>query len=84
MSFRGTTPESNTFCGEGVTRTSDPGAKLIPVNVYFKNTKPMKCLIKARDNEQALQFARARHANATGFSIVSQSELITELSQVSS
>ena len=44
----------------------------------------MKCLIKATNDQQALQFARARHANATGFGIVSQSELITELSQVSS
>ena len=70
MSFRGRNPEPETFCGEGVTRTTDPRAKLIPVNVFFKHTKPMKCLIKACSNEEALAFASARHANATHFRII--------------
>jgi hypothetical protein len=49
-------------CGEGVTRTTDPKARLWPVTVTFTSgARPMRTTIRAISSGQAEQFARARH-----------------------
>jgi hypothetical protein len=54
-----------THVGEGITRTSDPKAKLWPVTVTFTTgSRPMKTTIRAISAGQAEQFARARHPYA--------------------
>lgn len=54
-----------THLGEGITRTSDPKARLWPVTVTFATgARPMRQTIRALSAGQAEQFARARHPNA--------------------
>lgn len=51
--------------GEGITRTSDPDARLWPVTVTFNaGGRPMATLIRAVSAGQAEQFARNRHPSA--------------------
>ena len=48
--------------GEGITRTSDPKAKLWPVTITFNNgARPLRTTIRATGPLQAEQFAKARH-----------------------
>lgn len=48
--------------GEGITRTSDPRARLWPVTITFTSgARPMRTTIRATGPVQAEQFARARH-----------------------
>lgn len=50
------------YGGEGITRTSDPRARLWPVTITFTSgAKPMRTTIRATGPLQAEQFARARH-----------------------
>ncbi len=50
--------------GEGISRTSDPRARLWPVTITFASTMlPVRETIRARGPKQAEQFARARYAN---------------------
>ena len=54
-----------TNVGKGITRTTDPKAKLWPVTVSFSaGGKPMATLIRAVSAGQAEVFARNRHPNA--------------------
>ena len=54
-----------THTGEGITRTSDPKARLWPVTVTFSTgSRPMRTTIRALSAGQAEQFARARHPYA--------------------
>ena len=51
--------------GEGITRTSDPRAKLWSVTVTFATgARPLRETIRATGPLQAEQFARARHPSA--------------------
>lgn len=51
-----------TNAGEGITRTSDPKARLWPVTVTFTTgARPLRSTIRATGPLQAEQFARARH-----------------------
>lgn len=48
--------------GEGITRTTDPAAKLWPVTITFTSgARPLRTTIRATGPLQAEQFARARH-----------------------
>ena len=48
--------------GEGITRTSDPRARLWPVTITFTSgARPLRTTIRAVSSGQAEQFARARH-----------------------
>lgn len=50
--------------GEGITRTSDPKAKLWPVTITFTTgVSALRTTIRAIGPKQAEQFARARHPN---------------------
>ncbi len=50
--------------GEGITRTTDPAARLWPVTITFDGVmRPMRTTIRATGPVQAEQFARARHPN---------------------
>ena len=59
-----------THVGEGITRTSDPKARLWPVTVTFTTgSRPMKTTIRAVSAGQAEQFARARHPYARAVAV---------------
>lgn len=47
--------------GEGITRTTDPRAKLFALEVKLPGRLPMRCTVKALNESQAIQFAVARH-----------------------
>jgi hypothetical protein len=63
MAIRYSPPDEKDLpTGEGITRTTDPKAKLWPVTITFSTgCRPMKTTIKATGPKQAEQFARARH-----------------------
>ena len=63
MAIRYSAPQEEPLSvGEGITRTTDPKAKLWPVTVTFSTgCRPMRTTIKATSPKQAEQFARARH-----------------------
>ena len=58
--------------GEGITRTSEPGAKFWPVEGRFPGRRPMRCTIRATSKQQAYQFAERRHPNASSIKILSR------------
>lgn len=47
--------------GEGLTRTSSPGARLFHMLLTFENARPMRATVRALNWRQAEQFARNRH-----------------------
>lgn len=54
-----------THVGEGITRTTDPKARLWPVTVTFTTgCRPLVTTIRALSAGQAEKFARNRHPNA--------------------
>jgi len=53
--------------GEGITRTSEPGARFWPVEVAFACRRPMRCTIRA-----VYQFAERRHPDASSIKILSR------------
>lgn len=56
--------EEPTYTGEGITRTSDPAARLWAVTIAFSTpAKPLRCSIRAISAGQAEAFAFARHLN---------------------
>lgn len=59
-----------TYVGEGITRTSDPCARLWPVTVTFTTgMRPLRETIRATSSGQAEQFARARHPKARSVAV---------------
>ena len=56
--------EEPTQTGEGITYTTEPKARLWAVEVPFPARQPMRCTIRATSQQQALQFAAARHPGA--------------------
>jgi len=65
MAFRHPIPSDEpSHVGEGITRTSDPDARLWPVTVTFPGTRPLLTTIRAASAGQAEEFARNRHPNA--------------------
>jgi hypothetical protein len=63
-------PEDDLPTGEGMTRTSDPKARLWPVVITFSSgARPMKTTIRATGPTQAEQFARNRHPYVRSVSV---------------
>lgn len=58
------------FAGEGITRTSTPGARLWPVEIRWPGVRPMRCTIRATSKRQAYQFAERRHPNARSIHMI--------------
>jgi len=57
--------ENGGAAGEGISRTSDPNARLFPITVEYKGMQPMREWIKATTKEEALKFANNRYPTAT-------------------
>ena len=60
------------MAGEGITRTSEPGARFWPVEVRWTGCRPMRCTIRATCKQQAYQFAERRHPRASSIKILSR------------
>jgi hypothetical protein len=58
--------------GEGITRTTAPGAQFWPVEVHFPCRRPMRCTIRATCKQQAHQFAERRHPDASSITVHSR------------
>jgi hypothetical protein len=58
--------------GEGITRTSEPGARFWPVQIHWPGCRPMRCTIRATCKQQAYQFAERRHPDASSIEILSR------------
>lgn len=59
------TPVDEPDCtGEGITRTSERGTRLWPLEVPIPGSRPLRCTVRAKSQRQALQFAAARHPAA--------------------
>jgi len=58
--------------GEGITRTTEPGAKFWPVEIRWPGRRPMRCTIRATCKQQAHQFAERRHPDASSIKILSR------------
>ena len=50
--------------GEGISRTSDPTAKLYPVTIPLLNAPTVRATIRATSTKQAKTFAINNHPNA--------------------
>ena len=50
--------------GEGISRTSDPTARLYPVTIPLLNAPTVKATIRATSTKQARTFAANNHPNA--------------------
>jgi hypothetical protein len=50
--------------GEGISRTSDPTARLYPVTIPLHNAPPIRATIRATSTRQARTFAANNHPNA--------------------
>ena len=60
------------MAGEGITRTTEPGAKFWPVEIRWPGRRPMRCTIRATCKQQAHQFAERRHPDASSIKILSR------------
>jgi hypothetical protein len=58
--------------GEGITRTSDPGATQWPYEVRFNRGRPMTGTIPAIDRHQAQRFLENRHPDAVSVTVLAQ------------
>jgi hypothetical protein len=65
-----TTDERLESSGEGITRTTAPGAKFWPVLVRFGNGSPMRATIRATNKTQAAEFAKNRHPHASSITVL--------------
>lgn len=52
--------------GEGITMTTEAGARLWPYRVMFPGNRPMRGSVRAVSKRQAERFLRARHPQALG------------------
>jgi len=59
--------EALPLLGEGISRTSEHGAKFWSVDVMFPGNRVMRTTILAKNKSQALQFSKNRYPNATHF-----------------
>lgn len=50
--------------GEGITRTSDPRARLWALVIPLPGLRPLHCTIRATSKAEAIRFAAARHPSA--------------------
>lgn len=57
-------PDESRACGEGVTRTSEPGASHYWVEIRAAHAAPIYSYVRACSPEQAILFSRNRHPNA--------------------
>lgn len=56
--------------GDGISRTTDKRSSLWEISVSFGGGKPMKELIRAVNNKQALKFAKNRYPKATNITLI--------------
>lgn len=56
--------------GEGLSRTSNPAAKLWQVSVRFPAGPPMKTTVLALNKREALKFSKNRHPTATSITVL--------------
>lgn len=56
--------------GEGLTRTTDPKARLWSFRLTFNGAPPMRCTVRALTLEQAEGFIRHRHPNVLTMTIL--------------
>ncbi len=70
----GFTPDDDACqsAGEGITRTTEPGAQFWPVEITFACRQPMRCTIRAVSRQQAYQFAERRHPDASSIRVLSR------------
>lgn len=61
--------DSQPSLGEGVSRTSDPAARLWSVDVTFPGNRVMRTTILAKNNSQALKFSKNRYPQAINFQV---------------
>ena len=52
-------------CGEGITRTSDPKAKMFRVKIEFEKGRPILDTLRAINGAQAKKFCKNRYPTAT-------------------
>lgn len=62
--------ETQPVFGEGLSRTSNPAAKLWQVSVRFAAGPPMKTTVLALNKSEALKFSKNRHPNATKITVL--------------
>lgn len=58
--------------GEGITRTSQPGATQWPYRIVFSPGRPLSGTIGAIDRHQAERFLKKRHPNAVSVTVLAQ------------
>ena len=58
------------MAGEGITRTTEPGAKFWPVEIRWPGRRPMRCTIRALNRQQAHLFAARRHPDASSITMI--------------
>ena len=58
------------FCGEGITRTSNPKATLWKFKITWPHTAAHMETIKALNEDQALSFLKRRYPEAIHFALI--------------
>lgn len=58
--------------GEGVSRTSDPSARLYEISVEFNGMKPMREWLRATSRIEAAKFAANRYPTSTKITIITK------------
>lgn len=67
--------EHGAVLGEGLSRTSDPRAKLFEVVVRYNGQQPMREWLKACSRKEALKFATNRYPRATQVTVLSNANV---------
>ena len=62
--------EHGAALGEGLSRTSDPRAKLFEVVVRYNGQQPMREWLKACSRKEALKFATNRYPKALQITVI--------------
>jgi hypothetical protein len=58
--------------GEGLSRTSNPNAKLYEILVEYSGMKPMREWLRATSREEAAKFAANRYPTHTNITVVTK------------
>jgi hypothetical protein len=61
---------NNPVVGDGLSRTSNPAARLWQVDVQFKNGPSMKTTVKAMTKQEAIKFTKNRHPDASHINVL--------------
>jgi len=62
--------DSGAIIGEGLSRTSNPNAKLYEIVVTFSGMRPMRERIRATSKAEAVKFAANRYPTHTKITVV--------------